>query len=200
LPWAKSLQQFRQRVIFLRSRPDVDAAFADLPDFSAPGLNDTLGEWLGPFLDGITSMAGLKRVDLDAALKHLLSWEQQQMIDTHAPTHITVPSGSRIPVKYGDENGPLDPPVLAVRLQEMFGLMTTPAIARNAVPLTLHLLSPAGRPVQITRDLANFWNQTYIQVKKDLMGRYPKHYWPDDPRSAMPTNRVKPRAKTGKNK
>ncbi|HCY86850.1 MAG TPA: ATP-dependent helicase HrpB [Desulfobacteraceae bacterium] len=198
LPWTKPLRQFRQRVIFLRSRPDVDAAFAALPDLCDSVLSETLADWLGPFLDGITSVAGLKRLDLDAAVKHLLSWDQQQMVDAHAPTHITVPSGSRIPVRYGDDNGPLDPPVLAVRLQEMFGLMTTPAIARNAVPLTLHLLSPAGRPVQITRDLANFWNKTYIQVKKDLMGRYPKHYWPDDPRAAVATNRVKPRGKTGK--
>ena len=195
LPWTRTLQQFRHRVIFLKGRSDLDSAFAGLPDLSDKALAANMADWLAPFLGGISSGAGLRQVDLGAALKHLLSWEQQKMVDAHAPTHVVVPSGSKIPVKYSDDNGPLDFPVLAVRLQEMFGLMTTPAVARGKFPLTLHLLSPAGRPVQITRDLGNFWNQTYAEVKKDLMGRYPKHFWPDDPGTATPTNRAKPRKK-----
>ena len=195
LPWTGALQAFRHRVGFLRQQAGSDHKFDTLPDLSDQALTDSLEDWLAPFLDKITSAAGLRQVDLDTAVKHLLSWDQQQFVDTHAPTHVVVPSGSKIPVRYADENGPLASPVLAVRLQEMFGLMATPAIARGKVPLTLHLLSPASRPVQITRDLENFWNNTYADVKKDLMGRYPKHYWPEDPRAAVPTRRAKPRKK-----
>lgn len=120
-----------------------------------------------------------------------LSWTQRQQLDDEAPTHIQVPSGSRIPVDY---SRPEDP-ALAVRLQEMFGQQETPRIAGGRVPLTIHLLSPAQRPVQVTRDLANFWRETYFDVKKDLKGRYPKHYWPDNPLEAVATNRAKPRGK-----
>lgn len=195
LPWTRALQAFRHRVGFLRQQAGLDRKFDTLPDLSDQALTDSLEDWLAPFLNDITSVAGLRQVNLDTAVKHLLSWDQQQFVDTHAPTHVVVPSGSKIPVRYADENGPLASPVLAVRLQEMFGLMATPAIARGKVPLTLHLLSPASRPVQITRDLENFWNNTYADVKKDLMGRYPKHYWPEDPRAAVPTRRAKPRKK-----
>ena len=191
LPWSKQALSLCSRVNFLR-RLDK---FAPLPDLSRDCLTASMESWLAPFLTGISSAAGLKKLDLTSALKALLTWEQLNVVETQAPTHIQVPSGSRIPLFYEDENGPLDAPVLAVRLQEMFGLTATPTIAGGQIPLTLHLLSPAQRPVQITRDLASFWKTTYTQVKKDLMGRYPKHYWPEDPLTAQPTGRAKPRKK-----
>lgn len=187
LPWTRNLRQFQQRALFLKSR----GLFTDLPDLSDAAMAETLAVWLGPFLGQVHSAAGLKQVDLTSALTSLLTWEQQQAIHTHAPTHLTVPSGSRIPLQYGDDTGVLESPVLAVRLQEMFGLTQTPTIARGRVLVTLHLLSPAGRPVQITQDLDSFWKNTYSAVKKDLMGRYPKHYWPEDPLAARPTHRTK---------
>jgi ATP-dependent helicase HrpB len=119
----------------------------------------------------------------------MLPWDRRAALDELAPTHITVPSGSRIPIDYTDP----DAPALAVRLQEVFGMTETPRIAHGAVPITMHLLSPAHRPVQVTRDLASFWRSTYFDVKKDLKGRYPKHSWPDDPLAAVPTNRARPR-------
>jgi ATP-dependent helicase HrpB len=130
----------------------------------------------------------LTRMDLQAALYNRLTWRQRQLLDQLAPTHWTVPSGSRRPIDYS-----ADVPVLAVRLQEMFGATRTPAIADGRLPLQLHLLSPSGRPAQITQDLAGFWRTGYPAVKKELMGRYPKHYWPDDPLTAQPTARAKPR-------
>jgi ATP-dependent helicase HrpB len=126
-------------------------------------------------------------VDLSAALLGLLDRDQRAALERLAPTHVTVPSGSRVAVDYGDSTMP----VLAVRLQEMFGLTETLRVAGGTVPLTLHLLSPAGRPVQVTRDLAGFWRTAYFQVRKDLKGRYPRHHWPDDPLEAEPTNRVR---------
>ena len=118
-----------------------------------------------------------------------MSWSQRAVLDELAPTHLTVPSGSRIPIDYSNP----DAPSVAVRLQEMFGATETPRIARGQVPLTIHLLSPAHRPVQVTRDLAGFWRTTYFDVRKDLRGRYPKHHWPDDPLTAEATNRAKRR-------
>jgi ATP-dependent helicase HrpB len=191
LPWTRTLRQLRERAVFLKK----SGYFKSLPDLSDTALLDTLAQWLGPFLDQIHSAAGLKQVDLSAAVTCLLAWEQQQILDTHAPTHVTVPSGSRVPLQYRGDSGLLESPVLAVRLQEMFGLTKSPTIARGKIPITLHLLSPAGRPVQITQDLESFWKTTYTAVKKDLMGRYPKHYWPEDPLAALPTKRVKPRGK-----
>ncbi len=149
--------------------------------------------WLGPFLSGVRSARDLKQVDLAGALAALVSWNDRQQVDTLAPSHITVPSGSRIPLSYTDGSQVLATPVLAVRLQELFGLIRTPAVANGRIAVTLHLLSPAGRPVQVTRDLENFWKNTYKEVKKELMGRYPKHVWPEDPLSAVPTRRAKPR-------
>ena len=189
LPWTRKLRQLQHRAMFLKSQ----GHFSELPDLSDTSLAESLALWLGPFLDHIQSAAGLKRVDLASALAGLLTWEQQQTIQNHAPTHVIVPSGSRIPLQYMGDKGLLESPVLAVRLQEMFGLAHSPAIARGRIPITLHLLSPAGRPVQITQDLESFWNNTYPTVKKDLKGRYPKHYWPEDPFLAKPTSRVKPR-------
>lgn len=190
LPWTKKLRHFQERVVFLKKC----GHFPGLPDLSDSVLLENLVQWLGPFLDHVHSAAGLKQVDLSSALTSLLTWEEQQTLHIHAPTHVTVPSGSRVSLQYLDDNGLLESPILAVRLQEMFGLTKSPSIARGKIPITLHLLSPARRPVQITQDLESFWKNTYRAVKKDLMGRYPKHYWPEDPFSAEPTNRVKPRS------
>jgi ATP-dependent helicase HrpB len=131
----------------------------------------------------------VEELEMTDVLLEMLTWEQRRALDALAPTHVTVPTGSRIPVDYSDPAAP----VLAVRLQELFGLAETPRLAGGAVPLTLHLLSPARRPVQVTRDLAGFWRSSYFDVRRDLRGRYPKHEWPDDPLAAAPTRRTKPR-------
>ncbi|HUA54364.1 MAG TPA: ATP-dependent helicase HrpB [Candidatus Sulfotelmatobacter sp.] len=186
LPWRKELAQWRARVAFARR---LDIPPGDWPDLSDDALVADLENWLAPFLDGVTRLAQLKTVDLDAALRAQLDWAHRKALDDAAPTHVVVPSGSRLPIDY--EAG--DTPVLAVRLQEMFGLAATPAVAGGRVPLLLHLLSPASRPVQVTRDLASFWATGYRAVKSDLKGQYPKHYWPDDPLQAQPTNRTKKR-------
>ncbi|MDQ0116717.1 ATP-dependent helicase HrpB [Paenibacillus harenae] len=161
----------------------------DWPEAADEALLGTLEEWLKPHLYGMKNRSDLQRLNMVQLLGSMLSWAQQQELDEQVPTHFTVPSGSRIPIDYSDPAAP----VLAVRLQEMFGLQDTPRLARGKLPLTLHLLSPSQRPVQVTQDLRSFWESAYFEVKKDLKGRYPKHYWPDDPYSAMPTNRVKPR-------
>ncbi|MCF8114183.1 MAG: ATP-dependent helicase HrpB [Desulfotignum sp.] len=189
LPWTRKLLHFCHRVCFLREQ----AGLSHLPDLSDPGLLERLPFWLGPFLTRVRSARDLKQVDLTGALMSLFSWDDRQMVDDQAPSHITVPSGSRIPVSYTDGNQILASPVLAVRLQELFGMTRTPTVANNKIAVTLHLLSPAGRPVQVTQDLASFWKNTYKDVKKDLMGRYPRHFWPDDPMSATPTCRAKPK-------
>ena len=181
LPWTERARSLRQRLAFLRR---LDASW---PDVSDAALTSTLGTWLGPHLAGARSIEDVGRLDLASALLAGLPWDRRTAIDELAPTHMVVPTGSRIPIDYGDP----DAPVLAVRLQEMFGLADTPRIARGAVPLTIHLLSPAHRPVQVTRDLAGFWRGSYFEVRKELRGRYPKHSWPDDPLMAEPTRRVK---------
>jgi ATP-dependent helicase HrpB len=162
----------------------------DWPDVSDTHLADELEDWLLPHLYGLRNGEDLKRLHVADLLEALLPWSKRRELEELVPTHIVVPSGSRIPIDYGDPGAP----VLAVRLQEMFGLSETPAIGRGRVPLTVHLLSPAHRPVQVTRDLASFWREAYFEVKKDLKGRYPKHYWPDDPTAAIPTNRTRPRS------
>jgi ATP-dependent helicase HrpB len=154
---------------------------------SDDGLTEQLTHWLAPYLNGITRLRDLARIELKKALNNFLSFQQRRLLDELAPTHLKVPSGSRIPVDYSG-----DIPVLAVRLQEMFGLTHTPTVAGGRQPLQIHLLSPAGRPVQITSDLAGFWQNGYPEVKKELKGRYPKHFWPDDPLKAQATARVKP--------
>jgi ATP-dependent helicase HrpB len=136
----------------------------------------------------MTRLRDLSRVDLRGALLSLLPYDGHRQLDALAPTHCTVPSGSRIPIDYA-----ATVPVLAVRLQELFGLDRTPVIAGGRQPLLLHLLSPASRPVQVTQDLSGFWKNSYHEVKKELKGRYPKHHWPDDPLTAQPTSRAKPR-------
>ena len=181
LPWTDRARSLRQRLAFLRR---LDTSW---PDVSDTALTSTLGTWLGPHLAGARSIEDVGRLDLASALLAGLPWDRRTAIDALAPTHIVVPTGSRIPIDYGDP----DAPVLAVRLQEMFGLADTPRIARGAVPLTIHLLSPAHRPVQVTRDLGGFWRGSYFEVRKELRGRYPRHYWPDDPLMAEPTKRAK---------
>ena len=183
LPWSSSAKRLRERIAFLRS---LDAQW---PDFSELSLLATMDDWLRPHLGGLRRRADVERLDLNGILLGMLTWEQRRRLDELAPTHIVVPTGSRIVVEYGDPTAPS----LAVRLQEMFGLADTPRIAGGLVPLTLHLLSPARRPVQVTRDLAGFWRSSYFDVRKDLRGRYPKHEWPEDPMSATPTRRPKVR-------
>ena len=183
LPWTKASAQLRERIAFLHAS---DPSF---PDVSDAALFSNLHDWLGPRLHGLRRWDEVQRLDLVSILEAMLPWEQRRRLDELAPTHLDVPSGSRIPVDYSDPAAP----VLAVRLQEVFGWTDTPRIGGGRVPLTLHLLSPAHRPVQVTRDLASFWRTTYFDVKKDLKGRYPKHYWPDDPLQAEPTARAKPR-------
>jgi len=184
LPWTPALAQWRARVAFLREvEPD-----GGWPDVSDAALLATLESWLGPWLDGATRRADLAGLDLRGALHSLLDWRASQRLDELAPVQLAVPSGSRIAVDYTS-----GAPVLSVRLQEVFGLMETPRIAGGRVPVTMKLLSPARRPVQVTRDLASFWARGYADVRRDLRGRYPKHYWPEDPRQATPTRRVRPR-------
>ena len=183
LPWTKSARRLQERIVFLHRQ---DSAF---PDVSDAALAQRLDVWLKPHLYGMKRSEDLQNLDLSTILLNLLSWEQRGDLDQRAPTHVVVPSGSRVSIDYSNPNAP----VLAVRLQEMFGLTHTPAIDRGRVPLTLHLLSPAHRPVQVTQDLESFWSDTYFDVRKDLRGRYPKHYWPEDPLEATPTNRAKPR-------
>jgi len=185
LPWSKPLKQWRERVVWLKAESGEEG----FPDLTDDWLMGNLAQWLAPWLDGIASRQQLQRLDLTAALHGLLSWDQLQRVEREAPSHLQVPSGSRLPLRYR----PGEAPVLAVRLQELFGLVETPRVCRGRVPVMLHLLSPAQRPIQITGDLAGFWSRTYPEVKKELKGRYPKHYWPDDPLQATPTARAKPR-------
>ncbi len=191
LPWTRKLTHLRHRINFLREHAGITA----LPDLSDQALSENLPAWLGPFLTHARSARNLKQVDLAGAVLSLLSREDRLRVDDLAPSHITVPSGSRIPLAYMDGHTLLESPVLAVRLQEMFGRTQTPTVANGKIAVTLHLLSPAGRPVQVTRDLENFWKNTYKDVKKDLAGRYPKHFWPDDPLSAVATRRTRPKKK-----
>ena len=185
LPWDRQCRQWQARVQFLR-RIDGNA----WPDVSDEALMAEIKQWLAPFLNGVSRRAHLQKIDLMAALSTLLFWSQQRTLDEQAPTHLVVPSGSRIAVDYSNQ-----PPVLAVRLQEMFGARQTPTLAGGRVKVLLHLLSPARRPLQVTQDLAGFWCGSYLEVKKEMKGRYPKHFWPDDPQQALPTARVKPRSK-----
>lgn len=187
LPWSPAATSFRQRAGFLRRH--VHAQDPDWPALDDDSLMRDLEEWLGPWLDGVTRRAHLDRLDLRQVLAARFDYGQLQELERLAPTHLEVPSGSRIPIDYGDAEAPF----VAVRLQEVFGLMHTPTIAGGRVPLTLHLLSPARRPVQVTRDLESFWSRGYADVRKELKGRYPKHYWPEDPLTATATRRVRPR-------
>jgi ATP-dependent helicase HrpB len=155
----------------------------------AAALETTAKDWLLPALSGMRSLAAAEKIDLREALLSRLDYRERRRLDEIAPTHIVVPTGTRVSVDYSN----IDAPAAAVRIQELFGLMDTPRVGLGRVPVTLHLLSPARRPVQVTRDLAGFWKNSYFDVRKDLRGRYPKHPWPDDPATAIPTRRAKPR-------
>ena len=190
LPWSEALAQWRIRVQCLR----VWMADTGLPDLSDAALLASLATWLTPAFVGKTRLDALSSDELDAALKAGCEWSIRQRVDQLAPVRITVPSGMERRIEYAlDDHGEPAPPVLAVKLQELFGLGDTPRIADGRVPLTLHLLSPAGRPLQVTQDLRGFWERTYPEVKKEMKGRYPKHPWPDDPWNATATHRAKPR-------
>jgi ATP-dependent helicase HrpB len=184
LPWNKKTRQLRERLQFMHAA-DSDG----WPDVGDESLLATLPEWLAPFVGGMRRLDELAGLDLVEVLWTLVGWQHRATLDELAPTHLEVPSGSRIPLDYGDPAAP----ALAVRLQEVFGWTDTPRIGGGRVPVTLRLLSPAQRPVQVTTDLASFWRSTYFEVKKELKGRYPKHYWPDDPLTAEPTRRVRPK-------
>ncbi len=183
LSWSDGATRLRRRIAFLA------ALEAGWPDVSDEGLAATLDAWLAPHVAGVHRLDDLSRVDLEAAVLGLLTWQQRRALDQLAPTHVEVPSGSHIALDYSDPAAP----VLAVRIQELFGLTETPRIAGGRVPLTIHLLSPAHRPVQVTKDLASFWRTSYFDVRKDLRGRYPKHEWPENPLEAVPTRRAKRR-------
>jgi ATP-dependent helicase HrpB len=184
LPWSKAVAQWRERVLFLR-RAEGD----EWPDLSDDALARTAEDWLAPHLVGRASLGEIGPDLLSEALRGLLPWTQQRRLDAEAPTHIEVPTGSQIAIDYGAEEGP----VLAVRVQELFGLDRHPTIAGGRVPLIVHLLSPAQRPIQITRDLPGFWRGSWAAVRADMRGQYPKHPWPEDPLTAPPTRRAKPR-------
>lgn len=185
LPWSPELEAYRARVALL-ARLEPDSGW---PDLTNAALEATLEDWLAPFLMNVTRAFDFHRIDLAAALETHLNWQMNKQLNEKAPTHMPVPSGSVIRIDYSTGE-----PFLAVRLQELFGLGDTPTIAGGKVALTLHLLSPARRPVQVTRDLKSFWKNGYPEVKRDLKGRYPKHHWPDDPWTATPTARAKPRS------
>ncbi|RDI59465.1 ATP-dependent helicase HrpB [Microvirga subterranea] len=184
LPFSKALTQWRERVMFLRH-----AEGDEWPDLSDEALAASVEEWLAPHLVGRTGLSDIGPDALSEAMRSLLPWNLQRRLDAEAPTHLEVPTGSQIPIDYGTEEGP----VLAVRVQELFGLDKHPVIAGGRVPLILHLLSPAQRPIQITRDLPGFWRGSWAAVRADMRGQYPKHPWPEDPLTAPPTRRAKPR-------
>ena len=190
LPWSEAASQWRIRVQCLRAwMPELA-----LPDLSDDALLATLDHWLAPAFAGKTRLDALSVDELTEALKSGIDWSTRSRIDQLAPVRITVPSGMERRIEYRlDDHGEAAPPVLAVKLQELFGLADTPRIAEGRVPLMLHLLSPGGRPLQVTQDLRGFWDRTYPEVKKEMKGRYPKHPWPDDPWTATATHRAKPR-------
>jgi ATP-dependent helicase HrpB len=184
LRWTDADQRWQERVQFLHLRDPEN-----WPAFDDETLLREVDDWLSPALGNTKRRADLEMIDVRSALNNRLDWRQTREIERLAPTHLDVPSGSRIPIDYAPESGP----VLAVRLQEMFGLTSTPTVAGGAVPLVIHLLSPAHRPVQVTSDLASFWSEGYPMVRRELRGRYPKHEWPEDPTTARPTSRAKRR-------
>ncbi len=184
LPWTKTLRNWQARVQFLRRITEPELVW---PDVSNDTLLKTLETWLAPYLTDMSSLKQMKKFDLTWPLHAHLSHEQRRTIDALVPTHITVPTGSQIPLDYSTGNLP----IMAVRLQEMFGMTKTPTIANGTVAVLIHLLSPARRPVQVTQDLPSFWKTGYPEVKKELKGRYPKHFWPDNPLEASPIRGIK---------
>ncbi|MEX5507489.1 ATP-dependent helicase HrpB [Pseudomonas putida] len=188
LTWTPELRQWQARVALLRQLDLDREGQSEWPDLGDEALLASLEDWLQPYLGKVSRLSHFSALDLPSLLRNLLPWPLPQRLEEQAPAHLAVPSGSNIRLDYSET-----PPILAVRLQELFGLADTPRIANGRLQVKLHLLSPARRPVQVTQDLANFWRTTYAEVKKDLKGRYPKHYWPDDPLVAEATARAKPR-------
>jgi len=186
LPWDDESRSLLRRVLFVQARQQ--AAGVDWPDFGDGLVRDL--SWLAPFLDGITRRSQLSKLPLTDALRSRLSHEQLRKLEQLAPTHVTLPTGTRVRIDYLDEGGPS----ASMRMQEVFGMAETPRIGGGTVPIVFKLLSPAKRPLQVTRDLASFWNNAYKEVRKDMRGRYPRHYWPENPLEAEPTRRVKPRS------
>ncbi len=184
LPWSKPALQFRNRVEFLRRSEGEE-----WPDLSNDGLARSAAEWLEPLLADKTARSDISAEQLSDAVTALVPWSLRRRLDAEAPTHFTAPSGSHVPIDYEAEQGP----TVSIRVQELFGLGKHPAIAGGRVPLVIELLSPAHRPVQVTRDLPGFWRGSYADVKADMRGRYPRHPWPDDPLSAPATRRAKRR-------
>jgi ATP-dependent helicase HrpB len=183
LPLNDAAMRIRERLAFLHQH---DSRW---PDVSDAALRSDASEWLDPVVRASRSLEDVRRADLAAALVSRADWSLRASLDRDAPTHVVVPTGSRIPIDYSDPLAPM----LAVRLQELFGATRTPSVLDGKVPLVIHLLSPAHRPVQVTRDLPGFWRSSYADVRKDLRGRYPRHSWPEDPTTALPTRRAKPR-------
>jgi ATP-dependent helicase HrpB len=190
LPWSEALRQWRARVQSLRAwMPELG-----LPDLSDAALLAARETWLLPLFEGATRLDAVGEDAFAEALRAHLPWPQREQVEAQAPVRIPVPSGMERRIEYAlGDDGAAAPPVLAVKLQELFGLADTPRIAGGRVPVTLHLLSPAGRPLQVTQDLRGFWERTYPEVRKEMKGRYPKHPWPDDPWRATATHRAKPR-------
>ncbi len=183
LPWSKSLRQWRDRIMFLR-RAEGEA----WPDLSDEQLAKD-PDWLAPFLFGKSRLDEIGADEFSEALRAMLPFELSRRLDDEAPTHFLAPTGTAAPIDYEAEGGP----AIALRVQELFGLDEHPSVAGGRIPLTLHLLSPAHRPIQITRDLPGFWRGSWAAVRSELRGRYPRHFWPEDPASAAPTTRAKPR-------
>ena len=181
LPWTTTLTQWRDRVLFLRA-----AEGEAWPDLSDAALSADGAAWLTPQIEGITSLSADR---LDAALKALVPWDMVRRLDAEAPALFETPAGASHCLDYAAEQGP----ALSVKVQELYGLATHPTLAGGRVPIVLELLSPGGRPIQITRDLPGFWRGSWREVRSDMRGRYPKHLWPEDPAAALPTLRAKPR-------
>ena len=186
LPWSRDQQRLRKRVAYAREN-----GAADLPDLGERSLLETLEDWLQPYLSGLTTINAVDAEVLGNALSGLLPYDAAARLDKLAPSHFTAPTGSRVPIDYGAAAGP----TLSIRVQELFGLKEHPSVCEGKLPLILELLSPAQRPIQVTKDLPGFWAGSWADVKADMKGRYPKHPWPDDPTEAEATRRAKPRGK-----
>ena len=191
MPWDADSRGLQARLEFVRALNRHH--LGDWPASDDAALTASFQQWLAPYLVGITRREQLARLPLAEALRGRLTPSQQRALEALAPRELAVPSGSRIRIDYADAQAPC----ISVRLQEVFGLTQTPRIGGGAVPVTFKLLSPAQRPVQITRDLAGFWRSSYLEVRKDLRGRYPKHHWPDDPLNAPPTRGTRRRSGGG---
>lgn len=184
---APSAVEWLSRVRFLAHLPGQEGNW---PDLSEENLLSRLDQWLGPYLEEVRKRSDLQRLSWQAIFEGMLDEKQRRRLREWAPTHFVAPTGSRVPLRYQTDG----PPILAIRIQELFGLTETPRVAGNLVPVRLHLLSPSGRPAQVTQDLAGFWSSSYKEVRKELAGRYPRHPWPEDPRNAVATRRPKPKA------